>query len=157
MHPNETLIRDFYAAFSQGDAQAMADSYEPGARFSDPVFTDLDGAGAGAMWRMLVEGSDDLRVEASGFEADDQRGKARWEAWYSFGPGKRPVHNIIEASFEFADGKIAVHEDRFDFWRWSRQALGLPGLLLGWSPLLKNQVRKQAARSLAKWREKNGA
>ena len=57
------------------------------------------------------------------------------------------------ACFRFQDGKIIRHRDRFDFWRWSRMALGPAGLILGWSPMLKNKVRRQAAKSLARYRE----
>jgi hypothetical protein len=54
------------------------------------------------------------------------------------------VHNIVEADFTFADGLIATHRDHFDFWRWSRQALGPTGLAMGWSGWLRNHVRDQA-------------
>jgi len=47
------------------------------------------------------------------------------------------------------EGLIATQRDRFDFWAWSRQALGAPGLLLGWTPMLKNKVRAGAAKNLA--------
>jgi hypothetical protein len=46
------------------------------------------------------------------------------------------------------DEKIIIHEDSFDFWKWSRMALGTPGLLLGWTPFLKKKVRTQAQTSL---------
>ncbi|MGB0347184.1 MAG: nuclear transport factor 2 family protein, partial [Balneolaceae bacterium] len=46
------------------------------------------------------------------------------------------------------DGLIINHQDDFDFWRWSTQALGFPGLILGWSPFLKKKVQKQALDSL---------
>jgi hypothetical protein len=63
------------------------------------------------------------------------------------------VHNRIDATFSFdGQGRIASHRDRFNFWRWSRQALGLPGLLLGWSGGLRNKVRQQAAKNLARYR-----
>ena len=65
---------------------------------------------------------------------------AHWEATYRFSATGRLVHNIIDAEFEFdAHGLILRHRDRFDFWRWARQALGAPGLLLGWSPLPARQ------------------
>ena len=51
----------------------------------------------------------------------------------------------------YAAGLITRHTDRFDFWRWSRQALGAPGLLLGWSPFLRAKVRGQAAASLRRF------
>ena len=37
------------------------------------------------------------------------------------------------------------------FRSWSRQALGTPGLLLGWSPFLRNKVRATAAANLKRF------
>ena len=54
------------------------------------------------------------------------------------------VHNIIGATFEFKDGLIYRHHDKFDFWHWSKPALGLPGALLGWTSFLQNKVKKGA-------------
>jgi hypothetical protein len=48
----------------------------------------------------------------------------------------------------FRDGKICEHHDSFDLWRWSRQALGFKGLLLGWTPVVSNAVRAQALKGL---------
>nr|QMS48187.1 ketosteroid isomerase-related protein [uncultured bacterium] len=55
---------------------------------------------------------------------------------------------MIDASFRFRDGLIAEHVDRFDFWRWSRMAMGPAGLLLGWTPILKSVVRRSAGKAL---------
>jgi hypothetical protein len=52
------------------------------------------------------------------------------------------------------DGKIVRHTDTFGFWKWSRQALGISGVLLGWSGFLQNQVRQTARRSLREYVEK---
>ena len=52
MHPHAALIERFYTAFQAKDAEAMARCYAPDARFSDPVFTDLQGPLPGDMWRM---------------------------------------------------------------------------------------------------------
>ena len=65
----------------------------------------------------------------------------------------RPVVNDVRATFRFAGGLIAEHRDEFSFHRWSRQALGAPGLLLGWTPLLKASVRRRAAASLASFKQ----
>ena len=48
-------------------------------------------------------------------------------------------------------GLITRQRDRFDFWAWSRQALGMPGLLLGWTPFLRHKVQRQAAANLQKF------
>ncbi|MBA2440131.1 MAG: hypothetical protein H0V50_05600, partial [Thermoleophilaceae bacterium] len=52
------------------------------------------------------------------------------------------------ATFRFTGGLIAEHRDEFSFGAWSRQALGPVGLALGWTPLLKAKVRRQARQGL---------
>jgi len=148
MNVNEQLIHTFYSAFQKRDAAGMLACYDPQVQFSDPVFTDLKGARAGAMWTMLCERGKDLKIEFRDVRADDRAGSAHWDAWYTFTGTGRKVHNSIDASFEFSGGRIVRHTDRFDLHRWSRQALGLPGLLLGWTPLLQNKIRAMAAKNL---------
>ena len=149
MHPNAELIRKFYTAFQNRDARGMAACYHPAVKFSDEVFLDLEGVRATGMWRMLCERGKDLKIEFRDIKADETVGSAHWEAWYTFSATGRPVHNKIDARFEFRDGKIIRHRDSFDFWAWASQALGPTGRLLGWSGFVKNRVRKQATKSLA--------
>jgi ketosteroid isomerase-like protein len=144
---NRALIERFYRAFQQRDGATMAACYHANASFRDPVF-ELEGARVGAMWQMLTSRGADLRVEFGNVSADAASGGADWQAWYKFSATGRQVHNIISARFRFAEGLIIEHVDTFDFWRWSRQALGLIGMLLGWSPMVRGKVRAQAARAL---------
>lgn len=148
MHPHAELIQTFYTAFQRRDGQAMADCYHPEIQFSDPVFTDLRGERAGGMWKMLTGRAKDLEIQFSEVEADDERGKAHWDASYTFSATGRHVDNHIDASFRFRDGKIIEHRDVFDLWAWTRMALGLPGVLLGWSPIVQGKVRRTAAAGL---------
>lgn len=148
MHANAALIDRFYAALARKDWAAMAACYHPEVHFTDEAF-DLHGAQAGLMWRMLCTRGKDMTLEYGAIQADAQRGSAHWEARYTFSATGRRVHNVIDGAFEFRDGLIARHVDRFDFWRWSRQALGAPGLLLGWSGWLRGKVRATAAKGLA--------
>jgi ketosteroid isomerase-like protein len=156
MHPNAQLLTDFYSAFQRRDAEAMAACYHPEAEFSDEAFAGLRHGGVTSMWRMLCERGKDLRLEFRDIQADDRSGRAHWEAYYTFSTTGRKVHNIIDAEFEFRDGKILRHRDRFDFHRWSRQALGPMGLLLGWTPFLKNKVQATARASLEKFMRERG-
>jgi ketosteroid isomerase-like protein len=145
-------IAAFYQAFQRRDGDAMAAHYHPGIRFSDPVFPELRGDRAGAMWRMLCHRGRDLTIGYSAVSYADGVGRCRWEARYAFGAAGRPVHNVIHATFRFApDGRILEHVDAFPFWLWSAQALGPVGALLGWSPLLRRRVRAEAARGLERW------
>ena len=153
-HPHADLIHRFYDAFARRDAAAMRACYQPEADFRDEVFA-LHGPRVGAMWTMLTEAGDDLRVTHSSVTADAASGSAHWEAAYTFGATGRPVHNVVEAGFTFEDGLIRTHTDRFDFWAWSRQALGLPGALLGWTPFLRSKVRSEAARRLDRYVERH--
>jgi ketosteroid isomerase-like protein len=146
---NRALLLRFYAAFDRRDGAAMADCYAPGARFDDPAFVGLHDGEPGAMWRMLTARSQDLTVDLVRCSADGDRGEADWVARYSFGATGRLVTNRVHSTFRFADGLIAEQRDSFDFHRWARQALGPPGLLLGWTPLLRGKVQRTARAGLA--------
>ena len=152
MHPNEALVREFYAAFARRDAEGMARCYHPEVFFSDAVFPRLRGAEAADMWRMLLARAADLVVTLDEAHADAEGGRARWTARYTFTRTGRPVVNRIAAMFAFRDGLIVRHYDSFSFWRWASQALGPVGQALGWFAPLKWKVRKDAARSLEKFR-----
>jgi ketosteroid isomerase-like protein len=154
MHPNEALIARFYVAFQSRDARTMAACYHPEIAFSDPAFPDLRGREAGAMWAMLCSRATDLEITYSDVHADDSSGRAHWEARYAFGPGRRRVHNVIDAAFQFRDGLIVRHIDRFGFWRWARQALGPAGVALGWTPFLRARVQAEGRRGLDSWLRK---
>jgi len=148
VNDHSALLDTFYRAFQARDGAAMAACYHPGGKFSDPVFPDLSAREAGAMWQMLCRRGKDLRVEYRILSANAQHGQVRWEAWYTFSASGRPVHNQIDASFEFRDGKIFRHRDDFDFPRWAAQALGFKGWLLGRTRFLQGSVQKSAAKSL---------
>ena len=156
-HPNELLITRFYDALARHDAAAMIACYAPEVRFSDPVFPRLDAAGVATMWRMLCARGKDLRIVASGIDADDRKGRAHWVATYTYSATRRPVINEIDAAFAFQEGRIVRHDDRFDLHRWAMQALGISGLLFGWSSPMQGAIRRKAAQALAAWRAKENA
>ena len=141
------LIHRLYAALNKRDAEAMAACYTDDAYFRDEAF-DLPNARVRDMWRMLAARGKDLAIEVSGVESDGKTGKAHWDATYTFTQTGRKVLNRIDAEFQFRDGLICHQIDRFSFWRWSSQALGPVGYLLGWTPLLQNKVRKNAMAGL---------
>jgi ketosteroid isomerase-like protein len=142
------LLARFYEGFKSKDPEEMAACYADDVVFSDPVYPHLVGERARNMWRMLAGRAKDLTLDYEIRSASDSAGQVHWEARYTFSQTGRKVHNVIDARLEMKDGRIEKHTDVFDFWRWSRQALGPTGLLLGWSPILKNKVRNGAAQAL---------
>lgn len=148
MSDGAALLTRFYRGFTARDAEAMAACYAPDVEFSDPVFVGLRGPQAGAMWRMLCARATDLRVEFHEPVVTGDGGSVHWEAWYTYSATGRSVHNVIEGRFVLRNGLIAVHHDRFDLYRWSRQALGLKGILLGWAPPVQGAIRRQARTAL---------
>jgi hypothetical protein len=144
------LLDRFYAAFSARDADTMAACYSPAARFSDPVYPDLQGPEIGAMWRMLTARAQELTLQVEQTSADDHSGTASstWVASYLFGPDRRPVTNRVSSRFQLDGGLIRVQRDDFDLHSWSAMALGVRGRLLGWTPLVRDRVRREAADQL---------
>lgn len=145
-----STIEQFYSAFQERDWATMGACYHPEAHFSDPVFPDLDANGVKAMWKMLLSSGPDLRIEFEVLEENATGGTVEWDAYYTFSASGRKVHNAVTSKFVFKAGTVIEQVDVFNFWRWSRQALGLKGTLLGWTPLMRNKVQRTAASRLAK-------
>jgi hypothetical protein len=147
----------------------MLDGYHDDVFVYDPVFQNLDSPQVRAMWEMLVSRAKGMELSFSNVSGDEgnggdarNRSDARnsdgysygscdWTAVYTFSATGRKVVNIVKAHFTFKDGKIIEHHDDFNLWRWSAQALGLPGQLFGWTSLLQNSIRKKARVSLEKF------
>ena len=157
MHANELRLNHFYAAFARLNADEMAVCYAPDVQFDDEAFSLRGFDDVTGMWRMLThatkaQGTDDWHLRYSHIEAGALTGRAHWEADYRFSKTGRMVHNVIDGTFEFNEaGLITRHRDSFSFWNWSRQALGWPGVLLGWTPFLQSKVRQQAAATLRRY------
>lgn len=148
MNSNAEIIHHFYTCFKNKDIKGMQNCYADNATFSDAVFIGLNAKQVRCMWEMLIKSGKDLRLTFSNIEADELTGTAEWVAHYTFSATGKKVINNVNAAFVFENGKIIEHRDSFNFYTWSRQALGLPGLLLGWMPFLKNKVRNKAANNL---------
>ena len=143
---NKDLVVKFYTAFSEGNAKSMTECYHHDVVFQDPAFGKLTGDRAKNMWHMLLSNktNDSGGVTFKNIIVNDSKVSAEWRAEYLFGEKKRPVVNNVTANFKFRDGKIIEHIDDFDVWTWSKQALGLSGLLLGWTSFLKNKIQQNA-------------
>jgi ketosteroid isomerase-like protein len=149
------LITTFYTAFANADWQTMASCYHPDVEFSDEAFVGLRGKEAGAMWRMLIERSKgQLTINFQNVQATDERGSADWVAAYVFSATGRKVINHIHAEFEFKDGKIWKHTDRFNMHKWAAQAMGLKGWLFGGFGFFRKKVQQTARISLQKFMER---
>lgn len=151
---NEETINRFYTAFQQLDYATMQSCYHHEAVFSDPVFGLLDSAETRAMWEMLCKRAKDFSLVYENIRLlDEEYTTCNWTASYLFSKTGRRVVNRITAHMRFKDGLIIEHSDAFAIYSWTRQALGLPGLLLGWSGWMNRRIQRQAKEGLAKFME----
>jgi ketosteroid isomerase-like protein len=149
---NISVAAKFYQAFADRDIETMVSCYHEDISFEDPAFGVLKGKKATNMWRMLMaQGDKDLIITFSDPESNNNAIVTHWEAIYKFSKTGRTVHNKITATMTFKDGEIITHKDVFNIWKWSRMALGTTGLLLGFTPIVKNKIRSQALKSLQKF------
>lgn len=151
---HEQLIETFYHSFANKDAETMISCYHDDIVFEDPAFGVLKGDDAKNMWRMLIaRGSASTIIKHENAHTDENEGFANWTAEYEYGPKKRKVINHITAHFIFKEGKIIQHTDQFDLWKWTQQALGFSGYLLGWSAFMKKSIQKKTNGLLKKFSE----
>ncbi len=152
MNGNAQVIQRFYSAFQKLDYATMQSCYSDDIIFNDPAFGILEGPEAKAMWEMLCKNAKNFSLSFSNIQLlDEEYATCDWVANYTFSKTGRKVTNKIKAHMRLQDGMIIEHTDQFDIWKWSRQALGLPGILLGWSGYLKNKIRSNARKNLEKF------
>lgn len=155
MTNNEELINKFYTAFQQLDAATMNGCYSDDIAFFDPVFGLLRGEQARAMWEMLCKNAKDFSLTWSNIiNLDEEYSTCEWIATYTFSKTGRKVVNKIKAHMRFAGGKIIEHSDGFSLHKWSKQALGMTGVLFGWNSFFQNKIKNQAKRNLLRFMEK---
>ena len=146
---NTETINRFYTAFQQLDFKTMQSCYSDDAVFSDPAFGLLDTAHTLAMWEMLCKRAKDFSLVYGNIQLlDEEYATCDWTASCLFSASGRRVVNKARAHMRLQDGKIIEHSDAFAIYRWSRQALGIPGLLFGWTAWMNRRVQKKARASL---------
>ena len=96
-----------------------------------------------------MNAADENRAVIARFYAAFAAGTAHWIVRYTFARTGNQVVNDIHSRFRLHDGLVIEQVDRFSFWQWSRQAFGLVGLLVGWTPFLRTTVRRRAKADLA--------
>ena len=151
---NSELLNQFYQSFSKGDAEGMIQCYHESIIFQDPAFGILKGDRAKNMWRMLLSRNSDITISYDILETSANSGSVAWIAKYDYGLEKRKVCNKVLGKFQFKDGKIIKHTDSFDLWKWSRQALGLSGYILGWTALMRIKIQQKTKKLLDNFIEK---
>src|SRR4029079_4358975 len=144
MNSNEQLINNFYSSFQKLDSVGMNKCYSDDIVFFDPVFGLLKADEARYMWEMLCKNAKDFSLTFGNIIAlDDEYSTCDWVATYTFSKTGRRVVNKIRAYMRFADGKIIEHSDAFSLHKWSKQALGIPGVLFGWNSFFQNKIKRQ--------------
>jgi ketosteroid isomerase-like protein len=158
MHTNEEIITRFYTAFQKLDYQTMNSCYSDDIVFNDPAFGLLRGDEAKCMWEMLCKNAKDFTLKFSNIQLlDDEYATCNWIASYTFSTTGRKVVNHIKAFMKLKDGKITEHSDAFKLSNWAAQALGLKGVLLGWTGFMKRKIQNNARKNLIAFIEKKNA
>ncbi len=149
MNNDERLIEKFFTAFQQLDAKGMNACYSDDIAFYDPMFELLRGEEAKAMWEMLCKNAKNFSL---GFDSiknlDDGYYTCNWTATYTFSKTGRKVVNMCKAHMKIENGLITEHSDGWSLHKWSSQAIGLPGYLLGWAGFFRRRLKNNAKRNL---------
>ncbi len=158
MQSNADVIAKFYTAFQKLDYQTMNSCYSDDIVFNDPAFGLLEGEEAKAMWEMLCKNAKEFSLTFSNIQLlDDEYATCNWVATYKFSKTGRRVINNIKAYMKLKDGKIIEHSDAFKLSKWAAQALGLPGVLLGWTNFMKRKIQKNVRKNLDDFINKKAA
>lgn len=153
----DELINNFYSSFQKLDHKGMNSCYSDDIVFFDPAFGLLKSNEVTAMWEMLCTNAKDFSLTYGNIQhLDEEYSTCDWVATYTFSKTGKKVINKIKANLRFANGKIAEHSDAFSLHKWSSQALGFSGWLLGWNRFFQRKIQNGARKNLAKFMEARG-
>lgn len=148
MNSNEEILQKFYYAFQTRDKKSMLECYHDEVEFRDPVYGIVKGVAAKAMWLMILERGNELKIDFRNIKANETDGSVDWSSTYTYSKTERTICNKVHATFKFRDGKIIFHRDSYSVWRWAGMALGFTGYFLGFTPFIQNQIKSDAVTSL---------
>lgn len=164
MSAHYNIVYSYFDAFKQLDWKTMQNCYTEEAIFLDAVMGGLYGEEIKAMWQMLLSRNKGIAITVKNMEFDGEEVinsagiagyycKVHWDAVYTFTPTGKKVHNKIISNIRVENDKIAEQFDQFGFYRWARQAFGLTGALLGWTPFFRKKVMNKARNNLKNYIE----
>jgi hypothetical protein len=156
MNNDERLIEKFFTAFKKLDANGMNACYSNDIAFYDPMFELLRGDMAKSMWQMLCKNAKDFSLEVDSIKnLEDGYYTCNWQASYTFSKTGNRVVNNGKAHMKIEHGLIIEHSDGWSLHNWSKQAMGISGLLFGWSSFYRNKLKNSAKKNLMTFIEKN--
>jgi ketosteroid isomerase-like protein len=129
VHPNEQLLTTLFQCLNAHDHMGAAECYHDEATFRDIAFTLKGKRQIHAMWDMACSVNkkgipSDIKATVQQLSANDATGKVLVDFDYTFRDTGRKVHNPVESTYHFRDGKIIQQTDKADAANWARQAFG---------------------------------
>jgi len=156
MNNAEAIIGKFYTAFANRDSSIMNSCYAEDISFYDPVFELLRGDEVRYMWQMLCANAKDLEVTSGSItDLGDGYFTCDWTATYIFSMTGKKVVNHVRANMKIEGNQIIEHSDGFSLHKWSAQAFGLTGKLLGWNGVFQRRIKNTAKKNLLRYMDQN--
>lgn len=143
------VTEHFFGALQRHDVDALVRFYAHEAEFFHPLLGRLTQLQVSAAWRRFVQLTPDLSVRFRIEQVGPGAAEASWTQSYLFHLTGRRVS--VSGTSQFLLGRqggrlqIIKQIDQCDRRQWSRQALGMKGLLLsfvpGWRTFVENELR----------------
>ncbi|MCF6348597.1 MAG: nuclear transport factor 2 family protein [Flavobacteriaceae bacterium] len=146
------VLQNYYNAFQNLELDKMSNYYHADIEFYDHAFGTLNKNELEAMWSMLFNKAfKDLTLEISDIKIVDKKGFAHVECCYIYSLTNRKVHNIIDTTIDFKEGKIIKQVDIFSLKRWAAQSLGWKQSFFAGTTFFKKRLQKQTRTALDKY------
>lgn len=124
-----------FDALVRRDVRRLGALYLPDATFADPVLGELPRGAVTSMWSAFLAHVDSFELTVVERSVSVHVADVRWRADYRVSATGRRVSLDLATRLVCLGPRISRHEDRYDSWAWARMVHGMPGLILGWSPL----------------------
>lgn len=140
------VVNRFFESYQRSDWQSMARCYHDKASFSDPIYPDLREENIVYLWFSRLSKHQSIDLQYRVVFADERKAQVEWTAISPFNGKAVKIEGL--STFALWDETIVRHVDEFSFVKWSRQAQGLKGWLLGGSRFYQARVQRSARSQL---------
>jgi ketosteroid isomerase-like protein len=145
---NWTLVEQHYKAIQAKDADAILAVYAADCRIDHPLIGRMSKDEFSKAVQAFIRQTPDYELEFQISHAGAQRVDAEWALTHVFHLTGRTIRLAGATTYFLSANRITRHIDQFDRRAWSRQAMGMTGLVLSFVPGWRSFVERELRRAL---------
>jgi hypothetical protein len=145
---NWTLVEQLFKAFQSKDTDAIFATYAADCQFDHPLIGRLSKNEFSMAIRAFMRATPDYELAFQINHTDAKRVDVEWTITHIFHLTAKVIKQHGTTTCFLSNNRIVQQIDKFDRRAWSRQAMGMTGLVLSFVPGWRSFIERELRRAL---------